>query len=319
MRSEQVRLAAVMVDAYTRGNHLPPAFARLGVYVVHVQSTTELMTSMRPPDLTAYRAVVPHGTPAETAARLAEFEPICVVAGQEPGVELADELSELLGLPGNGTALSRARRDKYEMIETLRRAGVRCADQLKSGSAEEIVAWAEQRGAYPVVVKPLSSAATEGVAVCRGPVEIRKAAEAVLGTVNIFGERNDEVLVQPFLDGEEYMVDFVSYGGGGGGGGGGGATPAGSGSTASASTAPTGSTTATPSPSRTPRPRPRPRPRSSPTCTRCSTLWASSTGPRTPRSSSPRRDRPSSRSGPASPAGSCRTSTTSAWAAIRPT
>ncbi|MFJ7269918.1 ATP-grasp domain-containing protein [Streptomyces sp. NPDC099050] len=213
MRSAQVRPVAVLVDAYTSGNHLPPAFARLGVDVVHVQSTPELMTSMRLPDLTAYRAVVPHGTPAETAARLAEFEPICVIAGQEPGVELADELSELLGLPGNGTALSRARRDKYEMIETLRRAGVRCADQLKSDSAEEIVAWAERRGAYPVVVKPLSSAATEGVAVCPGPVEVRKAAEAVLGTVNIFGERNDEVLVQSFLDGEEYMVDFVSYGG----------------------------------------------------------------------------------------------------------
>ncbi|MFI5617753.1 ATP-grasp domain-containing protein [Streptomyces sp. NPDC051567] len=213
MRSAQLRPVAVLVDAYTSGNHLPPAFAKLGVDVVHVQSTPELMTSMRLPDLTAYRAVVPYGTPAETAARLREFGPVCVVAGQEPGVELADELSELLGLPTNGTALSRARRDKYEMIEALRRAGVRCADQLKSGSADELVAWAEEHGAYPVVVKPLSSAATEGVAVCRGPEEVRKAAEAVLGTVNIFGEPNDEVLVQSFLQGEEYMVDFVSYGG----------------------------------------------------------------------------------------------------------
>ncbi|MFI5671361.1 ATP-grasp domain-containing protein [Streptomyces sp. NPDC051704] len=213
MRSAQKRPVAVLVDAYTSGNHLPPAFAKLDVDVVHVQSTPELMTSMRLPDLTAYRAVVPYGTPAETAERLREFAPVCVVAGQEPGVELADELSELLGLPTNGTALSRARRDKYEMIETLRRAGVRCADQLKSDSVEELVAWAERRGEYPVVVKPLSSAATEGVAVCRGPEEVREAAEAVLGTVNIFGERNDEVLVQSFLQGEEYMVDFVSYAG----------------------------------------------------------------------------------------------------------
>ncbi|MBT2508567.1 ATP-grasp domain-containing protein [Streptomyces sp. ISL-98] len=213
MRSAEVPPVAVLVDAYTTGNHLPPAFAKLGVDVVHVQSTPELMTSMRLPDLTAYRATIPYGTPAETAARLAEFSPVCVVAGQEPGVPLADELSELLGLPGNGTALSSARRDKYEMIETLRRAGVRCADQFKSDSAEALVAWAEQRGQYPVVVKPLSSAATEGVAICGSAEEVRKAAEAVLGTVNIFHERNDEVLIQSFLQGEEYMIDVVSYAG----------------------------------------------------------------------------------------------------------
>lgn len=213
MRSQQVPPTAVLVDAYTSGNHLPPAFAKLGVDVVHVQSTPELMTSMRPPDLGAYREAVPHGTPEETAARLAEFAPICVIAGQEPGVPLADDLSERLGLPGNGTALSTARRDKYEMIEALRRAGVRCADQLKSGSSDTLVAWAEERGRYPAVVKPLSSAATDGVAICRNAEEVRKAADAVLGTVNIFGEHNDEVLLQSFLDGEEYMVDFVSYAG----------------------------------------------------------------------------------------------------------
>jgi len=35
----------------------------------------------------------------------------------ESGVELADTLSEQLKLPSNGTKLSRARRDKYEMVE----------------------------------------------------------------------------------------------------------------------------------------------------------------------------------------------------------
>ncbi|WP_329620199.1 ATP-grasp domain-containing protein [Streptomyces sp. NBC_01255] len=211
MRSAEARPIAVLVDAYTTGNHLPPAFDRLGVDVVHVQSTPELMTSMTLPDLTAYKAVIPYGTPEETAARLAEFRPICVVPGQEPGVPLADELSERLGLPTNGTALSAARRDKYEMIEALRRAGLRCAEQFRSGDPQALVDWAERRGEYPVVVKPLSSAATEGVAVCRGPEEVRKAAEAVLGTQNIFFETNDEVLVQSFLQGEEYMVDTVSY------------------------------------------------------------------------------------------------------------
>lgn len=208
--SRQNRPVAVLVDAYTTGNFLPPAFDRLGVDVVHVQSTPELMTTMLLPDLTAYRANVVGTDPAAAAAELAAFSPIAVVAGQEPGVPLADELAERLGLPTNGTARSTARRDKYEMIEALRAAGVRCADQFRSDSAEEIVRWAERRGEYPVVVKPLNSAATDGVEICADPTQVRKAAESVLGSRTIYDELNEQVLVQSYLDGTEYVVDMVS-------------------------------------------------------------------------------------------------------------
>lgn len=203
----------VLVDAYTSGNYLPPAFARLGADLVHVLSTPEPLASMTPPNWDAYAATLVCDTPEATAARLREFAPVSVVAGQEPGVPLADRLAELLGLAGNSTALSPARRDKYEMIEALRRAGLHCADQLKSDDAEEIVAWAQRRGTYPVVVKPLSSAATDGVAVCRTPEQVRKAAAHVLTTSSIFDEPNREVLVQSYLDGEEYVVDTVSHAG----------------------------------------------------------------------------------------------------------
>jgi hypothetical protein len=204
------RPTAVLVDAYTSGNYLPPAFARLDADLVHVLSTPEPLASMTPPNWDAYAATLVCDTPEATAARLREFAPVSIVAGQEPGVPLADRLAELLGLPGNSTALSAARRDKYEMIEALRRAGLHCADQFKSDDAEEVVAWAERRDTYPVVVKPLSSAATDGVAVCRTPEQVRKAAAHVLATSSIFDEPNREVLVQSFLAGEEYVVDTVS-------------------------------------------------------------------------------------------------------------
>ncbi|MFC9927909.1 ATP-grasp domain-containing protein [Streptomyces sp. NPDC127190] len=203
---------AVVVDSYTTANHLPPAFARLGVAAVHVQSTPELLTSMPAPNLAAYQANFICDTPEDTAARLAPLDPVCVVAGQEgPGVNLADTLSALLDVPTNGTALSLARRDKFLMIETLRRAGVRCADQFRSSDPGDLVAWAEERGSYPVVVKPLRSAASNGVAVCAGPSEIRKAAEEILGVPDFFGQPNREVLIQSYLAGEEYKVDMVSY------------------------------------------------------------------------------------------------------------
>ncbi|WP_242884801.1 ATP-grasp domain-containing protein [Actinomadura litoris] len=203
------RPTAVLVDAYSTGNFLPPAFDRLGVDVVHVRSTPEPIAGMLAPDLGAYRSSLVCGDPAATAARLAALDPIAVGAGQEPGVPLADELSERLGLPTNGTALSAARRDKFEMIEALRRAGVRCADQVRASDAADAVAWAERRGAYPVVVKPLASSGTDGVEICADAGQVRDAAEAVLGSRTVYGEPNTAVLVQSYLAGTEYVVDMV--------------------------------------------------------------------------------------------------------------
>jgi len=203
----------VLVDSYTTGNYLPPAFARLDADVVHVRSTPELLTSMVGPDLSQYRADAGYGTAAELAQRLAEYRPVAVLAGQEPGVPLADALAEQLGLPGNGTAQSSARRDKYEMIESLRRAGVRCADQLKSADKAEVLAWVAERGEYPVVVKPLNSAATDGVEICSDAEQVAAAVDAILGSKTIYEELNREVLVQSFLAGEEYVVDMVSVDG----------------------------------------------------------------------------------------------------------
>ena len=204
---------AVIVDGYTSGNHLPPAFRRLGVGLVHVQSTRDLMTSMTLPDLSKYDANIVGDDVDFAVEELRRIGPYCVVAGQEPGVEPADRLAARLGLPGNGTGLSRARRDKYQMIEALRRAGVRCADQIRSGDVEELVAWAQARGEWPVVVKPLASAATDGVVICADADRIRTAAGRLLGSTDIFGGRNDEVLVQSFLDGPEFYLDSVSYDG----------------------------------------------------------------------------------------------------------
>ena len=88
---------AVIVDGYSTGNFLPPAFARLGVQVVHVQSTAELNPSTLLPDLSMY---VDNVVCADSAAldatveALRAYAPVAVLAGQEPGVPLADALSE---------------------------------------------------------------------------------------------------------------------------------------------------------------------------------------------------------------------------------
>jgi hypothetical protein len=199
-----------IVDGYSTGNFFPPAFHRLGVDAVHVQSSAQLIGSMLPPDLDAYRdnIVCPGGDPS-VPVRLTRHRPVAVLAGSEAGVGLADTLSQRLGLPTNGTRLSTARRDKFQMIETLRAAGIRCARQFASPEPAEIVAWAGREG-YPVVVKPLSSASSENVSICHGAPDVARAAAEVLGATTMFEQPNTAVLVQSYLAGTEYIVDTVS-------------------------------------------------------------------------------------------------------------
>lgn len=206
--SEQHRPVAVVVDAWTCSHFLLDALTALGMDVVQVKADPDLVPFSAGMQ---YLATVTGTDPAALAGELAAYAPIAVLAGQEPDVPLADVLSERLGLPSNGTALSSARRDKYDMAQALRRAGVRCAEQFKSDQVAEVMAWADARGQWPVVVKPLASAATDNVAICGRPDQVRTAAEAILGTEMLWGEANLEVLVQSYLDGIEYVVDMVSW------------------------------------------------------------------------------------------------------------
>jgi hypothetical protein len=73
-----------------------------------------------------------------TAALLADYRPIAVVAGAEQGVELADALCEATGLPGNGTALSHARRTKDVQTRTVAAAGLPTARQLTVEDAAQL-------------------------------------------------------------------------------------------------------------------------------------------------------------------------------------
>ncbi|MEU6770870.1 ATP-grasp domain-containing protein [Streptomyces sp. NPDC046759] len=198
-----------IVDGYSSGNFLPPAFARLGVEAVHVQSTPQLIGQLAPPLFDRYRYNI-IAADAEAAAReLAGLQPKAVLAGAEFGVRFADELGERLGLRTNGTRLSATRRDKYLMIEALRAAGIRCARQHRSSDPEELRAWAEREDVGTVVVKPISSSGSDNVHICGDGEAIVQAARSVMSAADLFQQPNTEVLAQSFLPGPEYVVDVV--------------------------------------------------------------------------------------------------------------
>jgi biotin carboxylase len=204
----------VLVDTYAPTSRLASLFREAGYACVRVQSTVAVPRIYRAPfKVDDYIAGIVHtGDLRNTLRALDKYRPVAVVVGGEIGVELADALSEALGVATNGTALSPARRDKYTMIETIRGAGLRAARQLRITSEHELRSWHEELGGR-VVLKPPRSAASEGVHFCDSVDDSVAAYRKLIGKTNILAERNDSVVAQEFLPGTEYIVNTVSRAG----------------------------------------------------------------------------------------------------------
>ncbi|MFJ5921162.1 ATP-grasp domain-containing protein [Kitasatospora sp. NPDC092948] len=202
-----------VVDAFGAAHGHVDAFGAVGGEVVHVRSTPRLPFGVDPVDETTFGRVLIHdGDTAATAARLAALRPVAVLPGRETGVELADALSERLGLPTNGTALSAARRDKYLQIEALRARGVPAMRQIRTADETELRAWHEQLGRR-AVVKPLRSYWGDGVTFCDSPDQSVTALRRLRSRGTVHGEPIDEVVAQEYLVGAEYILNTVSSAG----------------------------------------------------------------------------------------------------------
>lgn len=140
---------------------------------------------------------------------------VAIIAGAETGVELSDALSEKLNLRTNGTKLSEARRNKFIMGETVRAANIRAVKQIKSSNWTEIENFLNDWDPNPfkVIVKPLDSAGSDGVTLCLSKDQVQETFHFLIGRVNGLGLSNHSVLIQEYLEGEEYVIDSVSHNG----------------------------------------------------------------------------------------------------------
>ncbi|MDS1269615.1 ATP-grasp domain-containing protein [Lipingzhangella sp. LS1_29] len=211
-RKDQVAI----VDAYSGGRYLIPAMQALGYPVVHIQSdTTPPRYFLQDNDSAARNAnrhIVHYEQDSAGLAQQLRCESVrLVLAGSEGGVLLADQLAERLDLPfRNDIHTSVARRDKFEMQERLRAAGLANIAQARVHTPEELDAWLDRHESYPVVLKPLASAGTDGVHICSSRAEAHEALERILGQANIFGAPNDAALCQEYLTGTEYVLNGIA-------------------------------------------------------------------------------------------------------------
>lgn len=209
--------ALVIVDGYSSGRLLVDSFNRKfkdhpDMVAVHVLSTPTPYTSMAAPETHKYaESIVFNGNLDDVLLALKKYDVVAVFPGQEPGVELADRLSEKLGLATtNGTKLSTARRNKFDMVKAVAEAKINAPKFIKTKDYAEILSWVKLNTEYPVVIKALRSAGTDGVYICANEKELKANYDKLFGSESIYNEINNEILVESFLDGNEYVVNGVS-------------------------------------------------------------------------------------------------------------
>lgn len=122
----------------------------------------------------------------------------------EPGIEIAAQIREALGVPGQGYEQALRFRNKDLMKQALIDGGVRVPHHAVASSAAEVWAAAEQVG-YPLIIKPISGAGSMDTFRCDDAKEVA-AAIALLGHVAV-------VSVEEFIDGEEFTYDTICAGG----------------------------------------------------------------------------------------------------------
>lgn len=126
-------------------------------------------------------------------------------------LETAARIAHHLRLPGpDPDAVDRAyRKDLTRQALPDLGPAFALTDTVEAAHAE-----AERIG-YPVVVKPVDLCAGMFVRVAANPAELKEAVEAIEGfPVNARGQqRNPLVLLEEFLDGPEFSVETVTFGG----------------------------------------------------------------------------------------------------------
>ncbi len=209
------RKCIVIVDGYSTGRELVRELSARGVTCLHLQSTPQLPTAVAKSfDRTPYDADLGYlGDILTAAATLATFAPDAVVAGSEWGVTFAEGTAHWMGLPTNRIETLSARRDKFDMVEAARRRGLHVAAQAAIDSLEAAHAFAERQGSWPIVIKPLASAGSDGVTICHRREDIAPAFAKAFGRENFMGGVNRRLLMQSFLPGPQFIVNTVSRNG----------------------------------------------------------------------------------------------------------
>ncbi len=122
----------------------------------------------------------------------------------EPGMIMAAEIREALGLPGMSVEETTPFRDKEVMKKMLDDAGIRTPRHRSATHDDEVRAAVEAIG-YPVCIKPIAGAGSADT--------YRVDDEQELERVILLTRHVRELSVEEFIEGEEFTFDTICSGG----------------------------------------------------------------------------------------------------------
>ncbi len=118
----------------------------------------------------------------------------------------AAEVRERLGIEGTSVAVARNFRDKAQMKEVLRAAGLPCARHRLATHEQEAWDFAGEVG-FPIVIKPPAGAASQATFRAGSPEEL------LYVLANTPPRPGEPILLEEFITGEEYSFDTFSVNG----------------------------------------------------------------------------------------------------------
>lgn len=208
-------MRVAIVDGYYLATLLPSRLRRRGIESVHVAS--RLRSEASAPTIPSDDYVHDLGVAANDQSLTQELRRLGVtrvLAGSESGIALGARLGALVGGPHDDPSLAEASADKAVMAQIAEAAGITIPRGAVVHDAAGAVDWVREHDLAEVVAKPISSAATDGVRVCRTPDELTKACAAILTQRNVHDEPNTKILVQERVWGREFYINTMSGPGG---------------------------------------------------------------------------------------------------------
>ena len=147
----------------------------------------------------------------ETLEAVRKLDPLLVLPGSERGVGIATKLSHDLGLLGNPVENIEAMTLKDEMHNRLKECGLRYIRGKVVTSLDEAIEFYDGENLKEVVIKPISSSCSTSVRICLNKDEMIDSLKFLFEQANHYGEKNNELLIQERINGEEYIVNTVSH------------------------------------------------------------------------------------------------------------
>ena len=196
--------AVILVDPYSTGCLIGKEMYKRG-YALLCLWTTGFSADMKlhvpqSAGTMTYHAQITEGATLEETAQACRaaagprLQIVACLAGGEAGVDLADALSEHMQLRTNGTEIPN-RRDKKVQQELVRQAGLRSVRQAGSSKFDDVREFLMTEP-YPVVLKPIESAGSDGVKLCHDFEEAKEHFEVLMTSQLVNGGDCPAVLCQ---------------------------------------------------------------------------------------------------------------------------